>query len=72
MYLSLRNKGENVSWSTVLRAMRRGGLLHKGGYRPDGLTKAQKNALKPANLLKRDFTAIRLNQKWLYDITKIP
>lgn len=71
MYLSLKNKGENVSWSTVRRAMKRGGLFHKGGYRPDGLTKAQKNALKPANLLKRDFTAERPNQKWLSDITQI-
>jgi transposase InsO family protein len=72
MHLALRNKGENVSWSTVRRAMKRGSLLHRGGYRPDGLTRAQKNALKPTNLLKRDFTAERPNQKWLSDITQIP
>lgn len=39
---------------------------------PDGLTKADKKAMRPQNLLRRDFTARRPDEKWLTDITQIP
>lgn len=38
----------------------------------DGLTKADKKAMRPQNLLKRDFTAKKPNEKCLTDITQIP
>ncbi|MDR0424439.1 MAG: IS3 family transposase [Clostridiales Family XIII bacterium] len=57
------------SYSTVANVMRENGLLHKQG-RPKGLTKADKEAQKPDNLLKRDFTAKAPNQKMVTDITE--
>ncbi|MDC7125051.1 MAG: IS3 family transposase [Spirochaetales bacterium] len=39
---------------------------------PNGLTKADKKAQRPDNVLKRDFSATRPNEKWLTDITEVP
>ena len=70
--IALQQKGETVSRSTVIRAMRKGNLLHKSRRNPDGLTKADKKAQRPDNILKRNFTATRPNEKWLTDITEVP
>jgi len=71
--LGLKQRGiKNNSRSTVIRAMRKGNLLHKSRRTPNGLTKADKKANRPENIIKRDFTATKPNEKWLTDITEIP
>ena len=71
--LALKQRGiNNNSRSTVIRAMRKGNLLHKNRRSPNGLTKADKKANRPENIIKRDFSATRPNEKWLTDITEIP
>lgn len=40
--------------------------------RPNGITKADRQAEKSENLIKRDFTAEKPNEKFLTDITEIP
>ncbi len=72
VHIALQQKGTKVSRSTVIRAMRKGNLLHKSHRSPNGLTKADKKAQRPDNVLKRDFTATRPNEKWLTDITEVP
>jgi transposase InsO family protein len=69
---ALQQRGVKTSRSTVVRAMRKGNLLHKNRRSPDGLTKADKKAQRPENVLQRDFTATRPNEKWLTDITQVP
>lgn len=70
--LALNQRGENHSRSTVIRAMRKGNLLHESHRSPDGLTKKDKKAGLPGNIVSRDFTAKEANVKWLTDITQIP
>ncbi len=71
--LALSQRGiKNNSRSTVIRAMRKGNLLHKNKRSPNGLTKADKKANRPDNIIKRDFSATKPNEKWLTDITEIP
>lgn len=65
-------KGENPSRSTARRAMKKGNLLHEDRRSPDGLTKKDKKAQRPENIVNRDFTAEKANVKWLTDITQIP
>lgn len=72
MLIALTQKGVRTSLSSVRRAMLKGNLLNPSRRSPDGLTKADKKALRPENLLKRDFTAKVPNQKWLTDITQVP
>ena len=68
---ALNQKGEKASISTVIRAMPKGDLLHKNRRSPDGLTKSDKKAQRNENILKRNFTATKPNEKWLTYITKI-
>ncbi|WP_257225363.1 IS3 family transposase [Treponema parvum] len=70
--LALEQRGIKLSRSTVIRAMRKGNLLHKSRRSPDGLTKADRKAQRPENLLKGDFSADAPNKKWLTDITQVP
>lgn len=72
MRLALEQKGIKRSYSTVKRAMERGNLIHESRRSPDGLTKAEKNAKKPQNLIEQDFTATAPLTKMLTDITQIP
>lgn len=51
--------------------MRKGNLLKPNRRSPDGLTKADKKAMRPQNLLKRNFTAKAPNEKWLTDISQV-
>ena len=66
-----QDKDIDVSISTIRRVMRLGGLIHKSRRLPNGLTKADINAEKTQNLIKRDFKADKPNRKWLTDITEI-
>lgn len=72
MLTALARKGIPSSLSSVRRALRKGNLMKPSHRSPDGLTKADKKAMRPQNLLKRDFTAKRPDEKWLTDITQIP
>lgn len=72
MRIALEQRGIKRSFSTVKRAMARGNLLHEDRRSPDGLTKADKNAMKPQNIIRQDFTAEAPLRKLLTDITQIP
>ena len=52
--------------------MKKGNLLHESHRSPDGLTKKDKKAEQPENIVNRDFTAKEANVKWLTDITQTP
>ncbi len=71
MMRALEQRGIKRSYSTVKRAMMKGNLLHASRRSPDGLTKADKKAMKPENIIKQDFSADKPNQKWLTDITQV-
>jgi transposase InsO family protein len=71
MMIALEQRGIKKSYSTVKRAMRKGNLLHANRRSPDGLTKADKKAMRPQNLIRQDFHAEEPNQKWLTDITQV-
>lgn len=72
MLIALTQKGIQTSLSSVRRALRNGNLMKPSHRSPDGLTKADKKAMRPQNLLKQDFTSKKPNEKWLTDITQIP
>ena len=63
VHTALQQKGETVSRSTVIRAMRKGDLIHRSHRSPNGLTKADKKAQRPENILKMDFSATQPNEK---------
>ncbi len=56
-------------YNTVAKVMRENGLLQKR-HKPKGLTKADPQAQKSDNLLRRDFSAAAPNQKLVTDITE--
>ena len=72
MQIALEQRGIKRSLSTVRRVMARGNLLHEDRKRPDGLTKADKKAMRPQNIIKQDFSAQEPLRKLLTDITQIP
>ncbi|HBL84810.1 MAG: hypothetical protein A2Y17_01530 [Clostridiales bacterium GWF2_38_85] len=51
--------------------MRENGWLHEKKRRPNGITKADREAQKAENLLQGDFTADKPCRKLLTDITEI-
>ncbi len=71
MKIALEQRGIIRSYSTVKRAMKKGNLLHESRRSPDGLTKADKKADRPDNILQKDFTASEPDKKWLTDITQV-
>jgi transposase InsO family protein len=71
MMLALAQRGITRSYSTVKRAMKQGNLLHESHRSPDGLTKADKKADRPDNIVQQDFTASKPDTKWLTDITQV-
>jgi len=71
MMIALEQKGGKYSRSTVIRAMRKGNLLHESRRSPNGLTKADKMAQRPDNILQQNFIAVKPNEKWLTDITQV-
>ena len=60
------------SQPTIARIMRANGLLHKQQRKPNGLTKADKEAQKSDNLLNGDFQADEPQIKCVTDITEVP
>lgn len=57
---------------TVYRIMEKIGIVHRPKRKPNGTTKADKEARKSDDLLRRDFTADRPYEKCVTDITEIP
>ena len=72
MQIALEQRGIKRSLSTIRRAMARGNLLHEDRRSPDGLTKADKKAMRPQNIIKQDFSAQAPLRKLLTDITLTP
>lgn len=56
---------------TVYRVMEEIGLNHKPKRKPDGITKADKEARKSDDLIRRDFTAKKPLEKCITDMTEI-
>ena len=56
---------------TVYRIMKETGLSHRPKRKPDGITKAGREARKPDDLLKRDFTSAEPLNKCVTDISEI-
>ncbi len=57
---------------TVYKIMEAIGLSHRPRRKPNGITKADKNARKSDDLLTRDFRSERPLEKCVTDITEIP
>jgi len=72
MFEALTEQGEKTSKSTVQRTMKRNGLVKVKKRRPNSLTKADKQAQKSDDLLKRDFSAAKPEVKYVTDITEYP
>ena len=65
-------RGFKGSERTVRRVCQANGLMIHPKRKPNGITKADREAQKSENLIKQDFTAEVPNLKWLTDITEIP
>ena len=72
LVLDLREEGWTVSEKTVANSMRRQGLIARKIKRRNGLTKQDKSKAPFPDLIRRDFTAAAVNQRWVGDITEIP
>jgi transposase InsO family protein len=68
----LREAGWRVSEKTVADSMRRQGLVARRIRRRNGLTRQDKTKAPFPDLLRRDFTAERVNARWVGDITEVP
>lgn len=68
----LREDGWQVSEKTVAASMARQSLVARAKKRRKNLTRADKSKTPFPDLLKRDFTAGKPNQKWVGDMTEIP
>ena len=71
IYRELRDQGVACSENRLARLMRLRGLQAKQSKRFKTTTKRNRAHPAAPNLLKRDFTADRPDQKWLADITYI-
>jgi len=63
---------EVPSRPTIARIMSENGLIQKKKRKPNGLTKADKEAQKSDNLLKGNFKADKPFEKTVADITELP
>ncbi len=71
--LKLKYPSESIpSERTVYRVMEHIGADHPKRRKPNGITKADREARKSDDLLKRDFTAEKPCEKCVTDITEIP
>ena len=64
--------GELPSITTIYRIMKQMGIIHKPKKKPNGITKADKNARKSDDLLQRNFLADAPFTKCVTDMTEIP
>ena len=73
VYRALRNEGIGCNKKRVARLMRQEGLIsvHRNRFRPQTTNSAHGFPVAD-NLLQRDFTASKPNEKWVGDITYIP
>ena len=71
IYRELCAHGVACGENRIARLMRLQGIRGKQFRRYRGTTKRQKGCRAAPNLLQRDFTAQRPNEKWLSDITQI-
>jgi putative transposase len=67
----LRDAGERVSKKTVEASMARQGLVARPKRRRRGLTKADKHAPPAPDLVQRDFSATKPDEKWCGDFKQI-
>jgi putative transposase len=73
VWLALGEQGIRTSRKRVERLMRERGLRSiRARKRRVGLTKAGQSAYFAPNLLQQDFSATRINEKWVTDTTYIP
>ena len=71
--LKLRYPEDDIpSERTVYRIMEEIGLVHRSKRKPNGITKADREARKSEDLFKRNFTAEKPLEKCVTDITEIP
>ena len=68
----LRDQGWKVSKKSVEASMRRQELVARPKRRFRSLTRSDKAATPAPDLLRRDFSAQAVNQKWCGDLTEIP
>jgi putative transposase len=68
----LRDAGWRVSENTVAGLMREQGLAARQKKRRKGTTRPGKGRWRAPDLVKRDFPAEKINQKWFGDGTEIP
>jgi putative transposase len=75
--LEIKREAEGVEFPyipherTVYRIMEKLGMVHTPKRKPNGLTKADREAMKSDDKLKRDFTAKKPLEKCVTDITEI-
>jgi putative transposase len=72
VHAELRAQGERVGKHRVARLMVQMGLQTKGRRRFKTTTQRDARQRRAPNVLGGDFSATRLNEKWLADITYIP
>jgi transposase InsO family protein len=72
IYNALKNKGLKVSETRVYRLMKKAGIYSIMRRKFKATTNSHHNLPVAPNLLNRDFTATKPNQKWVGDITYIP
>jgi putative transposase len=68
----LREAGWTVSENTVAALMRQQGLAARRRRRRRGTTRPSRGRWRAPDLVKRDFAAEAINQKWYGDQTEIP
>jgi transposase InsO family protein len=71
MHDALRRAGAGIGRDHLARLMRQLGLQGVRRGRPRRTTIADRNAARPADLVRRQFTAARPNQLWVCDMTYI-
>lgn len=76
MYQALKIKVPNdpklPCENTIRKIMEKIGLIHKPRRKPNGITKADREARKSDDLIKRNFRAAKPLEKGVTDITEIP
>lgn len=64
--------GDIPSITTIYRILTKMGMIHKAKKKPNGITKADKNARKSDDLLRRNFLTDSPFTKCITDMTEIP